>query len=685
MTTSREAAYRAADEDLARVGETTEDIPAITAELEQRLNGMAASYAPASADELRPGAPADGDPHFMYAFGRRVPVDLKLAESGYDCDRSSHIAGPLTEPQAGKEYRVQYRRIHHNRREFVMTRLIAVVLLALDARFMWWLVEPSHWPDLAFTVPHAMTGDTAAKVIAELVGMWLLRFSMVLGSILMQAFLMGNVLSIARASVAARYPIPVTPPLGLRIILATTMVPGKEPWEMVKRTLEAALRVPYNGGPGSYVHVWLLDEGADKKVQAACAVMGVHYFTRKNQGYLEQETGWDAQRTKHGNYNSFIRKHGEDYDILIMFDTDNVPLPPLVERMAGYFRDPNVAYVVGPQDYENQGTHVSRWATSAQYPFHSLLQPAGNRYRCAMLVGTCAAIRLTALRQSRGWKASITEDMATALKILALINPLTGKRWEAVYIPDLLCVGEGPSSWGDFFGQKSRWSAGTFMALRSQFLGLPFKVRPGVFFHYALMLTYYPSVALGCLVGMLVSVLYLTLGLTGLHTDQSWWLNYYVDLAAVQFGLFWYMRRYNVSPHEPVGSTGFAGMAISALTAPIYTLSFIQVMFLRHKSSFKVTAKGGAASTDSLWTFRLHLAMAAIVGAILGAALWMHRTYPLMLGWAVALMTICLAPVAIWQIDCLVDRFRRPQVPVNRTTKTTTTTNNSLSEEGTKE
>ena len=78
----------------------------------------------------------------------------------------------------------------------------------------------------------------------------------------------------------------------------------------------------------------------------------------------------------------------------------------------------------------------------------------------------------------------------------------------------------------------------------------------------------------------------------------------------MQFVLYRFMRRHNVSPHEPTGSSGLSGMLVSALTAPVYARSLIKVM-LRRKLSFTVTAKGSSASPDRLWTFRYSLTWAA--------------------------------------------------------------------------
>jgi len=61
-------------------------------------------------------------------------------------------------------------------------------------------------------------------------------------------------------------------------------------------------------------------------------------------------------KTKHGNHNRWLWEYAGDYDVVMFVDTDHVPLPIMAERLLGYFRDPDVAFVVGPQFYGNQET-----------------------------------------------------------------------------------------------------------------------------------------------------------------------------------------------------------------------------------------------------------------------------------------------------------------------------------------
>jgi cellulose synthase/poly-beta-1,6-N-acetylglucosamine synthase-like glycosyltransferase len=575
---------------------------------------------------------------YMVVGGAHAPLDDRLADSGFGYERYTSLAGPLGRPRWDEPYEVQYRGIHHSRREWLATRLIALALVALDVRFIYWLLFESHFPHLGVWLWQSGLHAAATD------GYILLRAGMAFGSIIMQFFLLMNVLTVSRACLAARDPIPVEPDTRLRVAFLTTIVPDKEPIEMVERTLRAAKAIVYGGK----LDLWLLDEGNSDAVREMCKRLGIQHFSRKGRGYLEFDTGTFANKTKHGNHNRWLWEYAGDYDVVMFVDTDHVPLPIMAERLLGYFRDPEVAFVVAPQFYGNQDNRVTRWAESAQYLFHSVIQRAGNRRRCAMLVGTNAAVRTSAIRN--GYVDSITEDMATSLKIHTTKSDVTGRPWRSVYTPDLVAVGEGPSSWTEFFGQQTRWSAGTFDAVLRQVWRVAFRLRPGAMLHYLLMLTYYPSVAIGWIMGIVISACYLGFGISSLRTDSGWWLTYYVDVAAMQFLLYRFMRRHNVSPHEPAGSSGLSGMLVSAITAPIYARSLIKVLF-RRKLSFNVTAKGSSTSPDRLWTFRYSLMWAVVPIIILTIAISQHRPYTMMMIWTGVILTVCLAPLAIWLLD----------------------------------
>lgn len=205
----------------------------------------------------------------------------------------------------------------------------------------------------------------------------------------------------------------------------------------------------------------------------------MRHFTRKGVAEWNTAQGAHRARTKHGNYNSWLARHGADYDYFASVDTDHVPLPQYLERMLGFFRDPDIAFVVGPQVYGNYTASVTKAAESQQYLFHALIQRAGNRYGAPMFVGTNNAVRISALRQVGGLYDSLTEDMATGFELHRSRNPATGRFWRSVYTPDVLAVGEGPSTWTDFFTQQLRWSRGTYETLLRQYWRGCFRMPPG--------------------------------------------------------------------------------------------------------------------------------------------------------------------------------------------------------------
>ncbi|MGW4161205.1 glycosyltransferase family 2 protein [Streptomyces sp. NPDC004788] len=563
-----------------------------------------------------------------------------MRPGGYDYDTYSRLAGPLTDPDpdpAAGGYRVRYRSLLSKEPHRIRAVLLMGLAPLLSALLLVYLVWPSHWTvregDDVWRVPY----DTVM-----LVSIGLICF-----------FMLVNVTSIAHATLVARDPIPVRAEPGTRVAFLTTYVPGKEPLSMVRATLEAAVRLRHDGP----LDVWLLDEGDDAAAKALCEELGVRHFTRAGVPEWNRRKGVHKARTKHGNYNAWLALHGDAYEFFASVDTDHVPLPNFLERMLGFFRDPDVAFVVGPQVYGNYTTAVTKAAESQQFLFHALIQRAGNRYRAPMFVGTNNIVRIAALKQIGGLVDSITEDMATGFELHRRKNPATGRHWRSVYTPDVLAVGEGPASWTDFFTQQLRWSRGTYETLLRQYWKAPFRTPPGRLLNYTLMLVYYPMTAVNWLLGILSCVLFLWIGASGTQVSSSVWLMIYSDAVALQIGLYLWNRRHNVSPHEPEGSGGLAGMAMSALCAPIYLKSLGSAL-LRTRGRFVVTPKGGEASPDRVLTFRIHLYWAAVLVASLAASVHYGHTHAAMRTWAVLALLIALAPLAVWTFTSLRARHR---------------------------
>ncbi|AEM86101.1 glycosyltransferase family 2 protein [Streptomyces violaceusniger] len=578
-----------------------------------------------------------GMPPARTASDSRVPHHRSA--SVYEYKRYSELAGPLTNVPTDRPYRVRCRSLLAQEPHRIRAALLLCAAPVCSALLLLWLLHPDHWLNRAYAPWWQRAADLAMLVSIALI----------------EGFRLFTVVSNAHATLVARDPVPVVAEPGTRVAFLTSFVPGKEPIAMVRATLEGAVRIRHTGP----LDVWLLDEGDDEEVKALCARLGVRHFSRKGIEKWNQPKGTFRARTKHGNYNAWLDAHGDAYEFMACVDTDHVPLPNFLERMLGYFRDPDIAFVVGPQVYGNYDTPVTKAAESQQFLFHALIQRAGNAYGGPMFVGTNNAVRISALRSIGGLYDSITEDMATGFELHRHRNPATRKKWRSVYTPDVLAVGEGPSTWTDFFTQQMRWSRGTYETVLKQFWKGPFTLSPGKLLNYSLMIAYYPMTALNWILSALSCALFLVLGAAGIHIPAEMWMMLYSDAAMLQIGLYVWNRRHNVSPHEPEGSGGLAGMLLSALSAPIYAKSLCDAA-LRRTSRFVVTPKGDSSSPDRLSTFRIHLLWAGVFGSSLVSSFFLGHAHPVMRTWAVLALALCLAPVAIWSVGLLRRGRKRP-------------------------
>ena len=576
-----------------------------------------------------------------------------------DMQRYSQLAGPLQARSGSNDQSVKFVPINTTDRLLyrMWTRVIAYGSMFLVACLALFLFQPAHWV--------ALHQATLSIRIED----WIMLASLAV----LQVFLLLGTYSATHATLKARDPVPLEPPKGLRVAFATTRAPG-EPIDLVRRTLTAAKKVRYADG---HVDVWLLDETRDEVLQELCDELGVNYFSRKgiekwnSQAYkrrlFKQTTQEDprfASRTKHGNFNawgSYLDAEQYHYDIIAGVDTDQVPEPNFLERLLGYFNDPDVAYVVGPQIYANYHPGlaglVTRWAESQASFFQSTIQRAGNASNSAMFVGTNYAARTQALSQIRGFYPCITEDLATGVAIHASRNEQTGKSWKSVYTPDVVALGEGPNSWAPFFSQQWRWAAGGFDACKNLVWKVFKQLSPKARLHYFLILTYYPITALTWLFGVFSSLLYLFTGASAITVAWNQFIGLYLMSSVLQMSVYFWNRRNNVSPFEPEGSYGLPGMAMSSLTAPIY-LSALLATTIGKKVSFVVTKKGSSENPDWFKAFKTHLQWAALLatGLIFGFA--RGNDNPAMLIWIGSQLLVCLAPFVLGMSLAVPSRLR---------------------------
>src|SRR5262245_40397551 len=587
--------------------------------------------------DRRPAATAVR-PNRRFVMRSRVNRDSLAARRHYV--GSATVARSLR-PAGRDAHTVQLRHIMSG-----WERVILCALVALNGAtalvFLVWLIQPEHVPGHAATLPGVMLW-TARVGFALVIAVELIRL-LQNAAIWVYAF-------------HAKDPVPVDPPIGWRVAMLTTIVPGKEPLDVVERTLRRMRRVVYCGT----VDVWILDEGDDPEVKQMAKRLGVRHFSRKGRPQYNQPGGEFRARSKAGNHNAWRAMHEHDYDIVAQMDPDHVPLPSFLERTLGYFRDPDVAFVVAPQVYGNMYDNwIAHGASVQQYLFSGVVERGGNGLDAPLLIGTNHLYRPAAWAQIGGYQDSIIEDHLTGMRVQATINPATGRRWKGVYTPDVVAVGEGPTSFADYFNQQKRWSYGIWEILlrrRRARSGLSWRQR----LLYGCVQSYYPSVAAALLLGNLATALYLLFGVASIQLHSLTWLALWSLSLGSWFLLWFWLRRFNLAEHERV-EVGMPGMALALFAGPVY-LGAAVAAIRGKRLAYAVTAKGALSTGETPRTFRLHLTWAAVAAALLAASFLQHHDYLALRVWCGLTLATGLGPPLIAAASELAHRLARRPLP----------------------
>jgi cellulose synthase (UDP-forming) len=241
---------------------------------------------------------------------------------------------------------------------------------------------------------------------------------------------------------------------------------------------------------------WVLDDGRREAVRAMCEELAVGYLTRDSN-----------EHAKAGNLNAALPRTSGEF--IVVLDADFIPLPNLLERTLGHFRDERLAFVQLPQAFYNVDSiqHVGgdiRTGWHEQTLFYDVIQPGKNRWNSAFWCGSPAVLRRSALESVGGAAtATITEDILTSMRMHA-------RGWKSLYHNEVLAVGVAPGDLDGFRTQRLRWAQGSMQILRSREnpilkrgLSLPQRVN-----YFASMTTYFQAVQLAVLVAMPALVLF---------------------------------------------------------------------------------------------------------------------------------------------------------------------------------
>ena len=333
-----------------------------------------------------------------------------------------------------------------------------------------------------------------------------------------------------------------------------------EPIDVVEPTIAAAVSMH-----GARVHVALLDDGDDPRMEALAARYRVTYIRRSTH-----------RGAKAGNLNNALRLL--DAPFVVVFDCDHVPDRRFLEATLGHLlADPRVAFVQTPQYYANAangGLPAAAWAQQAL--FFGAIARGKDRLGAMFCCGTNVVFRRSALQRVGGFpENSLTEDFELSIRLHAL-------GWRSRYVAEVLAQGLGPEDMAAYVSQQHRWARGCLSAIPAAlFARLPWRLRA----QYVLSAMFFLS-GWSVLVYMLLPVVRILTGAQPL-----------ADASADQFLL--HFAPYFAASLLTVALAGaglytFAAFALTAASFWLHIHASIKVL-LRRPGRFVVTPKRGRA------------------------------------------------------------------------------------------
>ena len=163
------------------------------------------------------------------------------------------------------------------------------------------------------------------------------------------------------------------------------------------------------------------------------------------------------KHAKAGNVNHALSMtHGE---LVVVFDTDHIPMTTFLEETVPLFADPRMAVVQTPHHFYNEDIFQRAFLTAGRIPneqdmFNHAIQNGRAGWGGAFFVGSGAVFRRRALEEVGGFQLlSITEDIHTS-------QHLHARSWKSAYVGKILAVGLAAENLASYLVQRRRWMLG---------------------------------------------------------------------------------------------------------------------------------------------------------------------------------------------------------------------------------
>lgn len=222
---------------------------------------------------------------------------------------------------------------------------------------------------------------------------------------------------------------PPNPPPDLSV---DVLIPCRgEPVTMIRKTLEAAMRIDY-----PRLAVFVLDDGDSDEMREMVLEQGAGYFRRDVH---------DDRKAGNLNY-ALARTSG---DLVLTLDADQVVEPAIVRETIGYFAIPRIGFVQTKQRFA-----VPRgdpWG-NADTVFYEAMMPGKDWDNSAISCGTGVLYRRSALQEVGGFSTwNLVEDVHTSML-------LHDRGWRSVYHGTAYATGTAPTEMISYTTQRWQWA-----------------------------------------------------------------------------------------------------------------------------------------------------------------------------------------------------------------------------------
>lgn len=213
-----------------------------------------------------------------------------------------------------------------------------------------------------------------------------------------------------------------------------------ESLEILDKTLTAACAIRY---PNKRIYV--CDDSHRESVQALAEEHGATYIRGPK------------KHAKAGNLNNAMKLTSGE--LLVVFDTDHLPVDAFLEETVPCFSDLQVGFIQTPHHFYNQdifqrALRTSNAIANEQDMFNHAIQGGRDSWGGAFFVGSGAVFRRKAMDEVGGFQLmSITEDIHTS-------QHLHAKGWKSMFVNKDLAVGLSAENFSGYLVQRRRWMQG---------------------------------------------------------------------------------------------------------------------------------------------------------------------------------------------------------------------------------